>query len=66
MKNRFLVIVKEGNSKEDVDSYKTLKEAEEKVKLLYKNKENILNADLNENYKDHFRYLEWEIVDLGA
>ena len=41
-------------------------EAEEKVKWLYKNKENILNADLNENYKDHFKNLEWEIVDLGA
>lgn len=66
MKNRFLVIVKEGNSKEDVDSYKTLKEAREKVKWLYKNKENILNADLNENYKNHFKNLEWEIVDLGA
>lgn len=66
MKNRFLVIVKEGNSKEDVDSYKTLKEAKEKVKCLYKNKENILNADLNENYKNHFKNLEWEIIDLGA
>lgn len=33
MKNRFLVIVKEGNSKENVNSYKTLKEAEEKVDL---------------------------------
>lgn len=66
MKNRFLVIVKEGNFKEDVNSYKTLKEAKEKVKWLYKNKENILNADLNENYKNHFKNLEWEIVDLGA
>lgn len=66
MKNRFLVIVKEGNSKENVNYYKTLKEAEEKVEWLYKNKENILNADLNENYKDHFKNLEWEIVDLGA
>ena len=66
MKNRFLVIVKEGNSKENVNSYKTLKEAEEKVKWCYQNKENILNADVNENYKDHFKNLEWEIIDLGA
>lgn len=66
MKNRFLVIVKEGNSKENVNSYKTLKEAEEKVKWCYQNKENILNADVNENYKDLFKNLEWEIIDLGA
>ena len=65
MKNRFLVVVKEGNSRENVNSYKTLKEAKEKVKWLYKNNENILNADVNENYKDHFKNLEWEIVDLG-
>ena len=66
MKNRFLVIVKEGNSKENVNSYKTLKEAEEKVKWLYNNKENILKSDSNEYYKNHFKNLEWEIVDLGA
>ena len=66
MKNRFLVIVKDKKSHEEVGTFKTYKQACNKVQELMKRKESILSADLNENYKNHFVNLSCEVIDLGA
>lgn len=66
MKNRFLVIVKDKKSHEEVGTFKAYKQAFNKVQELMKHKESILSSDLNENYKNHFVNLSWEVIDLGA
>lgn len=65
MKYRYYVYVKEDNKREFVDSFKTKEEAELKIKQFEEHRDKLVE-ERNDSYSDLFKYLTWEIVDMGA